>query len=156
MIKWLPLLSATIPVLMVCFNYSKLHKFDIKRNLDAEEIDDHDSQSGPSIGDIKIEYHPDTKRVPDIIPSKDYRARQKKKKLQSNTRRPWKPFGTRSEFEFAEVALRAGLTKNQVNALIQVMQRCINKEDSFEIRDHDHMCTIWDAGAVLHTAVSSL
>jgi hypothetical protein len=85
-----------------------------------------------------------------------HQARQKPKKPQSNTRRPWKPFGTRSEFEFAEVALRAGLTKNQVNALIQVMRRCIQGEDNFEIRDHDHLCTIWNAGAILHTAVSPL
>jgi hypothetical protein len=85
-----------------------------------------------------------------------YQAQQKPKKPKLNTRRPWKPFKTRSEFEFAEVALRAGLTKNQVNALIQVMRRCIQGEDSFNIRDHDHMCTIWNAGAVLHTAVSLL
>lgn len=126
--------------------------------LDVEEnIDDNrdDSQSGPTIGDIKIEHHPDTKRDPDIIPFKMYQARQKHKKPQLNTKRPWKPFGTRSEFEFAEVALRAGLTKNQVNALIQVMQRCIQGEDSFAIRDHDHLHTIWNAGAILHTAVSS-
>ena len=39
--------------------------------LDVEEnIDDNrdNSQSGPTIGDIKIEHHPDTKRDPDIIP----------------------------------------------------------------------------------------
>jgi hypothetical protein len=129
--------------------------FDLKQYIDAERIVDYDkSQSGPSIGDIKIEYHPDTNRQPDIIPFKTYQARQKVKKPKSKTRRPWKPFGTRSEFEFAEVTLKAGLTKNQVNALIQVMQRCIQGEDSFEIRDHDHLCTIWNAGAVLHTVVS--
>jgi len=125
-------------------------------NLDVEEtIDCDDSQNGPSIGDIKIEHHPDTKRDPDIIPLKMYQARQKLKKPQLNTKKPWKPFRSRSEFEFAEVALRAGLTKNQVNALIQVMQRCIHGEDSFAIRDNDHLHAIWNAGAILHTAVSS-
>ena len=107
----------------------------------------------PLVGDIKIEHHPDTKRVPDFIPLKTYQAKQKLKKPRSNTRKPWKPFRSRSEFEFAEVALRAGLTKMQVNALIQVMQRCIQGEDSFQIRDHDHMHTIWDAGAILHATV---
>jgi hypothetical protein len=124
----------------------------IKHNLDAE--DGHNSQSRLSIGDIKIDYHPNTKRVPDIISFKTYQARKKPKKPKLNTKKPWMPFGTRSEFEFAEVALRAGLTKNQVNALIQVMQRCIEGEDSFKIRDHDHLCTIWNTGAILHTAVS--
>jgi hypothetical protein len=124
-------------------------------NISAEEnLDGSDSQSNPTIGDIKIEYHTDTKKVPEFIPFKKYQARQKFKKSQSNTRNPWKPFKTRSDFEFAEVSLRAGLTKNQVNRLIEVMQRCIDGKDSFNIRDHDHMSTIWEAGAVLHTAVS--
>ena len=35
------------------------------------------------------------------------------------------------------------------------MQQCIHGEDSFDICDHDHLCTIWDAGAILHTTVSS-
>ena len=133
--------------------------YDKNHNKDAEEtIDDHDSfQSvSPSIGDIKIEYHPETKQVPELIPFKVYQTRQKAKKAQSSTRTPWKPFGTRLEFKFAEVTLRAGLTKNQVNALIQVMQRFIQGEDSFEIRDHDHLCTIWDTGAVLRTTVSHI
>jgi hypothetical protein len=112
-----------------------------------------DSQSGPSVGDIKIEHHPDTKQVPDFIPLKTYQARQKLKKPRSNTRKPWKPFKSRSEFEFAEVALKAGLTKNQVNTLIHVIDRRARGEDSFDIRDHDHMHTIWDAGAILHATV---
>ena len=95
-------------------------------------------------------------RPPDIIPSNEYEAQQKSKKPCSNTQRPWKPFGTRAEFEFAEVALRAGLTKNQTNALIQVKWRCIQGEDSFDICDHDHMCTIWNGGSILHTTVSFL
>jgi hypothetical protein len=94
------------------------------------------------------------KRAPDTISFNTYQEGRTPKKPQSNTKRPWKPFATRSEFEFAEVALRAGLTKNQVNALIQVMQRVAKGEDSFAIRDHDHLCTIWNAGAILRTAVS--
>ena len=111
------------------------------------------SQSDPSVGDIKIEYHPDTNRVPDFIPLKTYQARQKLKKPPSNTRKPWKPFRSRSKFEFAEVALKAGLTKNQVNTLIHVIHRHARGEDSFDIRDDDHMPTIWDAGAILHATV---
>lgn len=111
-------------------------------------------ESGPLVDDIKIEYHPHTKRPPDIFSLNVYQARRHKIKVpRTNSKRPWKPFQTRAEFEFAEVALKASLTKNQVDALIQVMQRCIKGEDTFEIHDHAHLCKIWDAGAVLHTAV---
>ena len=71
-------------------------------------------------------------------------------------KRLWKPFQTRAEFEFAEIALKASLTKNQVDALIQVMKRCINGEDKLEIHSLAHLCEIWNSGAVLHTAVGSI
>jgi len=115
-------------------------------------------QSPPSVDDIKIEYHPHSKRPPEIIPLKQYQARRHKIKVaqRSTVKRPWKPFQTHAEFEFAEVALKASLTKNQVNALIQVMKCCIDGSDKFEIHSHDHLCEIWNAGAVLHTAVGSI
>ena len=59
-------------------------------------------------------------------------------------KQPWEPFQTRSEFEFAEVAFMASLSKNQVNVLIQIIKRCINGEDKFEIRSHAHMLEIWN------------
>ncbi|KAF8956317.1 hypothetical protein BDZ97DRAFT_1907242 [Flammula alnicola] len=104
--------------------------------------------------DVKIEYHPHTKRRPDIFPLKTYQANKRKAKTINSTRphpkRPWKPFGSCAEFEFAEVAIKASLTKNQVNALIDVMRRCVDGKDEFAIRDHAHLCEIWNTSAVLH------
>ncbi|KAF8961518.1 hypothetical protein BDZ97DRAFT_1921202 [Flammula alnicola] len=128
--------------------------------VDADEdpnttgsLDGH--ESGPFMDDIKIEYHPHTKQPSDVLPLKEYQARQHKTKTVDpglRPKRPWKPFRIRAEFEFAEVALKASLTKNQVNALISVMKRCTEGDDKFDIRDHAHLCEIWNAGAVLHTA----
>jgi hypothetical protein len=64
------------------------------------------------------------------------------------------PFQTRAEFEFAEVTLKAGLSKTQADTLISLMKRCISGEETFKIDSHAHLCEIWNAGAVLHTAVS--
>ena len=151
MIKW-PLLFLSMMISPVSMKYSNFQCLITSNNICAEE-NLVNSQSDPSVRDIKIEYHPDTNRVPDFIPLKTYQARQKLKKLPSNTRKPWKPFRSRSEFEFAEVALKAGLTKNQVNTLIHVIHRHACGEDSFDIHDDDHMHTIWDAGAILHATV---
>jgi len=100
-----------------------------KKNLD-------NSKNDPSVDDIKTQ--------------------QKLKKPQSDdTRNLWRPFKTRSEFEFAEVAINASLTKKQVDALIQLMQRCIRGEDSFNIRDYDHLRKIWNSGADLYTTTTT-
>lgn len=117
---------------------------------------DYDPQTGPSIGDIKIEYHPHSGRPPEILSLKDYQERRRKidtPKL--DTQRPWKPFQTWADFEFAEVALKAGLTKNQADTLISLMKRCLSGEETFNLNSHAHLCEIWNDGAVLHTAVST-
>lgn len=113
-------------------------------------------QINPSISDIKTKYHPHSKQPPDHIPLNEYRARKRKIKTTQRppTKQPWKPFQTRAEFKFAEVALKASLTKNQVNSLIEIMKHCINGEDKFEINNHAHLCEIWNAGAILHPAPS--
>lgn len=130
------------------------------RLIDIEQNtgDPRKPQSQPSTGDIKIEYHPNSKRPPETIPLKEYQHRRRKTKgvQRMTTRRPWKPFQTRSEFEFAEVALKASLTKGQVDALIQVIKRCVDGEDKFELHSHSHMCEVWNAGSVLHTTVSCI
>jgi hypothetical protein len=111
----------------------------------------------PSTGDIKIEYHPNSKRPPEIIRFKDYQDRRRKIKAaqRPTMKRPWKPFQNRVEFEFAEIALKSSLTKNQVDGLIQIIKSCIDGKEKFEIHSHTHLCEIWDAGAVLHTATFS-
>ena len=108
----------------------------------------------PSIDDIRIEYHPHSGRPAEILPLKEYQECRLKTEIPKlNTQQPWKPFQTRAEFEFAEVTLKAGLTKNQADTLISLMKHCIKGEESFKIDSHAHICEIWNAGAVLHTAV---
>jgi len=83
-------------------------------------------------------------------PHKEYPVRRHKinKVSPLTTMQLWKPFQSRAEFEFAEVAIRVSLTKKQVDTLIQLMKRCINGEDKFEIHNYDHLYEIWNAGAV--------
>ena len=125
-------------------------------SLAASVPDELEPQTGPVIDDIKIEWHPHSERPTEILPLNDYQERRRKIETSTiNTQQPWKPFQTRAEFEFAEVALKAGLSKNQADTLISLMNRCIRGEETFQIDSHAHLCEIWNAGAVLHTAVCS-
>jgi hypothetical protein len=123
-------------------------------NEAVPQTSSHDEhQTGPSIDDVKIEHHSHSERPAEILPLKTYQGRRYKIETPKlNTQQPWKPFQTRAEFEFAEVALKAGLSKNQADTLISLMKRCIRGEETFEIDSHAHLCEIWNAGAVLHTS----
>lgn len=61
---------------------------------------------------------------------------------------PWKPFGSVSEFEFAEVALEAALNKKQIDKLLKIVQRCIKGEDGFDLKTHNDLTSIWKDAAV--------
>lgn len=121
----------------------------------ADSFND-DHQTGPSIDDIKIEYHPHSERPPEVLPLKDYQERRRNIKIPKlKTHQPWKPFKSRAEFEYAEIALKVGLSKNQSDTLIALMKRCIRGEETFTLDSHAHLCEIWNDGAILHTAVST-
>ena len=125
-------------------------------DLQTSPRDDHQLETGPSIDNIKIEYHPHSERPPEILPLKDYQERRRKIEIpRLNTQQPWKPFETRADFEFAEVTLKAGLSKNQTDTLLSLIKRCLKGEDTLKLNSHDHICEIWNDGAVLHTAVST-
>jgi hypothetical protein len=112
------------------------------------------SKANPVKGDIKIEYHPNSRRDEEYPTLAEFQASERKtsKSQQKPSKRPWKPFKHRAEFEFAEVALGSSLSKKEVNALIEVIKRLKKGEDKFEIDNHEELCAIWDAGTVLHAA----
>ena len=89
--------------------------------------------------DIRIEYHPNSGRQADVFKLDEYHQSA----TAANTTvdpEPWAPFQTREDFEFAEIALETGMTRGQVNALIKLFHKCINKgEGSFTISSHKDM-----------------
>jgi hypothetical protein len=68
---------------------------------------------------------------------------------------PWKPFGSLSEFEFAEVALEAALNKKQVDKLLKIVQRCIKGEDGFDLQSHNDLTSAWKDAAAMVSPVRS-
>ena len=53
---------------------------------------------------------------------------------------PWAPFKTREDFEFAELMLKGGMPKAQINALISLFHKCIEKgKGSLTFLNHSEM-----------------
>jgi hypothetical protein len=104
---------------------------------------------------IRIEYHPHMNLPPKIVKFEEYREYhpQHRRPTPRNPTKPWTPFRTRAEFEFAEVALDAALNKRQVDALLKVFHRCLNGEDKFGLKEHADLTEMWEHASVLHARV---
>ncbi|KAG1739958.1 uncharacterized protein EDB91DRAFT_1026020, partial [Suillus paluster] len=56
---------------------------------------------------------------------------------------PWEPFQICLNFEIAEIALEAAMTKEQTNQLIDLVHCSANGQESFTLQSHDKVCSFW-------------
>jgi hypothetical protein len=104
------------------------------------------------MNNIKVEYHPHSGLPTRVEPLNKYRERERNRPVVD--REPWKPFRTRSDFEFAEIALEAALNQAQTDTLIKFVRRCISKPTSFTLNNHSELCQMWELASNKLTAVS--
>lgn len=82
--------------------------------------------------DIRVEYHPNSKRQPKTSTLEGFRFPEPPPGF---TAIPglssWTPFDTKSEYEFTQIALEASLNQRQVAGLCDIIQRCMAQEDAF-------------------------
>ena len=102
----------------------------------TDSLDD----ASPNEGDIRIEYHPSSGREPKTLAFGDFigAAAATGSTLPVDPD-PWVPFRTQHDFEFAELVLDAGMSKDQVNAMIGLIHRCTNGKGSFTLTSYDEM-----------------
>ena len=105
--------------------------------------------------DIRVEYHPNSGRQADVFKLNEYHQSATAANTAADPE-PWSPFQTREDFEFAEIALETGMTRGQVDALIKLFHKCINKgEGSFTISNHKAMADTFKIASNRLTKVSS-
>ena len=68
---------------------------------------------------------------------------------------PWLPFHSKTEFEFAEVALQTAMSNKQLDALINVVRTLMEGKEAFEIKNHRDVQTLWDRASKSLTPVSN-
>lgn len=108
-----------------------------------------------AIDDIRTEYHPNSGRGVKVETFENYREHTFKHNSNPEITEPWRPFQSRTDFEFAELALDAALTKAHVDRLIQLVERCISGQDSFNLTNYQDLSKTWDAASTLLTPVSA-
>ncbi|THH16568.1 hypothetical protein EUX98_g9282 [Antrodiella citrinella] len=131
----------------------------------AADLDDTDGanhdQPGPSgassakgnraykLNDIKIQYHPHSKRATKVLDHEDYRRISQTSRPQPNER-PWRPFRTRGDFEFAELALDAGLNSPQTDAFLAYIHRVLSGQAKLTLQSSGDLNKVWESAADLH------
>jgi len=110
------------------------------------EVPLHPGNDNPQIHKIKIVYHPASKhpekhiRVDEDLPS----ASAVGGPGQPNAKQPWLPFRSRLDFEIAELALNAHLSKADTEHLLSIIQRCIQDPEQFTLQGHKDIAEYWD------------
>ncbi|KDQ51821.1 hypothetical protein JAAARDRAFT_62330 [Jaapia argillacea MUCL 33604] len=101
------------------------------------------SCSKPELDDIKTEYHPHSKRPAVVQHFLEYRREAESEPILPPDPKPWRPFRSRLDFEFAKVALEAALSASQVDAMIKLFHRC-SEGDRFTLKNNADFCDCWE------------
>ncbi|KAI5982871.1 hypothetical protein EDD15DRAFT_2179824, partial [Pisolithus albus] len=103
--------------------------------------------------DILVEHHPSTTRPSEKIPfvefAQGHRPRAYKPNLSTD---PWYPFRSRLDFEFAELALEAALSKEQINCFLKLIKSARCGRDSFTLNKYADLRSTWRAASHRMTA----
>ncbi|KAF9059913.1 hypothetical protein BDP27DRAFT_1495856, partial [Rhodocollybia butyracea] len=97
--------------------------------------------------DIKIEYHPNSGRVPSIQRFDEF---GKQDHIQSQiplSSTPWQPWRSRMDFEVASLALECHMNEKQTNKLVNLLNHAARGLDAFTLKDHKEIQNIWDLSA---------
>ncbi|KAF9559091.1 hypothetical protein CPC08DRAFT_638156 [Agrocybe pediades] len=97
-------------------------------------------------GDIRVEYHPNSKRQTEYWESKDFRNASTvapKNDSASPSYPPWHPFRTRLDFELCEFIQEAHLNAGQIDSLISLMDEVLKDPQSFTLSGSQDVTNLW-------------
>ncbi|KIM65038.1 hypothetical protein SCLCIDRAFT_23133 [Scleroderma citrinum Foug A] len=108
-----------------------------------------------NIDNIQVEYHPNSGKPTEKYSFAEFtRVHAPKPYKPDASTDPWYPFRTRLDFEFADLALEAALSKEQTNRLLKLVQRIHSNKERFTLRDYRDVESSWKAASHCMPAVS--
>ncbi|KAG1875976.1 hypothetical protein C8R48DRAFT_768824 [Suillus tomentosus] len=96
------------------------------------------------LDDIKVEYHPHSKLPSVVHHFADFSGSCSSEGQVPCNDAPWEPFQMQLDFEVAEIALKAAMTKEQTNRLLDLVHRSASGTDKFTLQSHDEFVRFID------------
>lgn len=110
----------------------------------------------PEEGTYKLVFVKQASKSPIFSRSPDVRAVDPVLKAEPLPDQPWHPFPSRTDFEFAEFALDADLTAEQVDALLALIRRITSNPADLTFNSHKDVRKAWDNAASKQPAVCTI
>ena len=109
--------------------------------------------SSYQLDDFKVEYHPNSGRATEVHHFEEFTRDHSSSAVPPLDPYPYQPFGSLAEFEFAELANEAGLSKKHVNAFLKLIQCIKSSGEEFSFATHTDIQKAWTAAATKVTPV---
>lgn len=103
--------------------------------------------------EFKTMYHPSAGREPLLQTFEEFGVNSHPEEELPVDEEPWRPFCSRGDFEFAEIALNAALNKSQINALLALIGRISRGESRVTFSNDNELRKAWEHAAAQVTPV---
>lgn len=104
--------------------------------------------------EFKTEFHPRSSR-PDLLQSFEEFGITSHAPEAPTDEEPWRPFQSRGDFEFAEIAVDASLSKAHINALLDLISRVRTGQTEVTLKNENDLRQTYDNAAKELTPVCS-
>ena len=103
-----------------------------------------------------MEYHPNAGKPTITHPFSEFTQENATQAYEPDSSTdPWYPFRSRLDFEFAELALEAALSKEQTTRLLTLAQRIHARTEKFTLQSYHDLQNMWKAAEHRMTPVST-
>ena len=107
-----------------------------------------------NVDDIKVEHHEASGLGVHVYPFEEFNPRASDINPDPSDK-PWVPFTSRADFEFAELAHEAHLNKGQVTRLLTLIKKISSRQDTFTFHTTDDVDTAWEKAKLQYPSVCS-
>jgi hypothetical protein len=110
----------------------------------------------PNAGDIVIKHHPNSKKGTCILTPEEFKASLKdnSEPLPPPDDEPWRPFRTKEDFEFAELAGDAALNRGQIERMMNLIRHCQGGPAPFTFDNYNDFKDSLESASKLLTKVT--
>ena len=116
---------------------------------------DQQASVSPNLDDIKLEYHPATRRETVVYPFEHFRQVRPSSNFAATAEEPWLPFETRGDFELAEIVHKARMSHELTDRLLKLIRDVRIGEAELSFNSSGDIRQAWEHASQFYPTVCS-